>query len=85
MTNQITPASLELFLALARDAGNWSGVPLFGGNVGGDPASRGNLTHLKKLGLLTTDVDEDDRRCAWVYFTPAGKALAAEHGITLPL
>jgi hypothetical protein len=72
----ITPASLELFKGLADDAANWSGTP---------PAwvskeERGNLTQLKRAGLLTTFDYEGD---AWVDFTEAGKALAAEHGIDL--
>ena len=79
MTN-ITARSLEVFLAYANDAGNWGGVPLVGGNVGGDKAERGNLTQLKKSGLIETDVDEGH---TWLYFTDAGKALAAEHGIAL--
>ena len=76
----ITGTSLKVFLAYADDACNWSGVPLVGGNVGGDKAERGNLTQLKQAGLITTDYDEG---CTWVYFTDAGVALAAEHGITI--
>ena len=76
----ITPKSLEVFLAYANDAGNWSGTPLVGGNVGGDKAERGNLTQLKKAGLIETDTDEGH---TWLYFTDAGKALAAERGIEL--
>lgn len=72
----ITPQSLKVFLAYAEDAGNWSGTPL----VGGDKAERGNLTQLKKAGLIETDTDEGH---TWLYFTDAGKALAAEHGIDL--
>lgn len=83
MTTTITEGSLKLFIELADDAGNWSGTPLFGGNVGGDKASKGHLTHLKRLGLVRTEVDFDDSSCSWVYFTDAGKALAAEHGINL--
>jgi hypothetical protein len=75
-----TPASLELFLSLANDAANWSGIPLLGGNVATDKQLRGNLTDLKKKGLLTTFKDEGE---IWVHFTEAGKALAAEHGISL--
>lgn len=87
----ITPASLVLFLELANDAGNWSGHPLFGGNVGDSPAARGNLTQLKQAGLVTTQEEEDSGRCmttgrklrptVWVTFTPAGRALAAQHGV----
>lgn len=79
----ITAKSLELFLAYAKDADNWSGTPLVGGNVGGTKEDRGNLTQLKKAGLLTTQQDFDDRHCQWVYFTQAGRELAASHGIEL--
>lgn len=77
----ITAQSLALFLAYARDAGNWSGTPLVGGNVGGSKEDRGNLTQLKRAGLITTNIE--DRNLTWVYFTDAGKALAAEHGVAL--
>jgi hypothetical protein len=80
---QITAGTKELFVDLAYDAGNWSGTPLFGGNVGGDHASNGHLTHLKKLGLVTTWVDDDDKTCSWVSFTDEGKAYAAALGIDL--
>ncbi|KMV17597.1 hypothetical protein ACT17_15025 [Mycolicibacterium conceptionense] len=76
----ITDTSLELFLDYARDAGNWSGTPLIGGNVGGSKEDRGNLTQLKRAGLITTFEWEGDK---WVDFTDAGRALAAEHGVEL--
>ena len=79
-THNITETSLEVFLAYAADADNWNGTPLVGGNVGGDKAERGNLTQLKKAGLITTDIEEGH---TWLFFTDAGKALAAEHGIKL--
>lgn len=72
---EITPASLELFLSLAEDAGDWSGTPL----VEVTPAERGNLTHLKKLGLLSTYEDEDG--CVFAAFSDAGIELARRHGI----
>ena len=74
----ITQDSLKVFLAYANDAGNWSGVPLVGGNVGGSKQERGNLTQLKQAGLITTQSEDGD---TWIYFTDAGKKLAAEHGI----
>lgn len=77
---QITERSLALFLAYAQDAGNWSGQPLVGGNVGGSKEDRGNLTQLKQAGLVRTFVDSN---CTWLDFTETGKALAAEHGIEL--
>jgi hypothetical protein len=76
----ITETSLKVFLAYADDADNWNGTPLVGGNVGGDKAERGNLTQLKKAGLITTGIEEGH---TWLFFTDAGKALAAKHGIKL--
>lgn len=76
----LTHASVALFRSLANDAGNWNGTPCWGANVGGSKADRGNLTDLKRKGLLYT-VREDG--CEWVYFTPEGKALAATLGVTL--
>lgn len=79
--DQLTPSSLALFLDYANDAGNWGGTPLVGGNVGGDlKAERGNLTDMKKKGYITTASEDGD---TWVCFTAKGKALAAEHGITI--
>jgi hypothetical protein len=77
MTAPITERSLSVFLAYAEDAPNWSGVPLVGGNVGGSKEERGNLTQLKRAGLIETDTDGDH---TWIYFTDAGKALARQHG-----
>jgi hypothetical protein len=80
MTTNLTSASLDLFLAYAEDAGNWSGNPWVDGNVSLDAAGRGNLTDLKRKGLLQTLTDGRD---AYIVFTDAGKTLAAEHGIDL--
>jgi hypothetical protein len=76
----ITYTSYEVFMAYARDAGNWSGMPLVGGNVGGSKAERGNLTQLKKAGLIKTEIDDG---LSWVVFTPEGKAFAAEMGVII--
>lgn len=73
MTIELTPDSLDLFLGLAEDAPNWSGSPL----VTVTAAGKGNLTHLKKLGLIETFEDEG---CSFAIFTEAGIALAIEHG-----
>ncbi|PYF05019.1 hypothetical protein BJ122_102245 [Rhodopseudomonas faecalis] len=77
---ELTDRSLELFLAYAKDAVNWSGTPAVGGNVGGSKADRGNLTQLKQAGLITTFVEDG---CAFIEFTPAGAALAAKHDINV--
>ncbi len=79
-TIKITNRSLELFLAYARDAGNWSGNPLVGGNVADTKEDRGNLTQLKRAGLITTETDEGN---IWLYFTATGKEYAQQHGITI--
>jgi len=73
----LTEQSFRLFLAFAEDAGNWSGTPMVGGNVELGAEGRGNLTQLKKAGLITTFTSDGD---AFVDFTTAGVALAAEHG-----
>ena len=80
MTRKLTTATLNRFLAYAADSANWSGTPLVGGNVGGDHSDWGYLTNMKKAGLVTTFVD---RRDTFIEFTPAGVALAAQHGITV--
>lgn len=77
---KITQDSLTVFLAYARDAGNWSGTPLVGGNVGGSKEERGNLTQLKQAGLITTF---NDGRDTWVDFTTQGRSLASQHGVNL--
>lgn len=77
---EITERSLALFLEYAKDADNWSGQPLVGGNVGGSKEDRGNITQLKRAGLIRTSIDEGH---TWLSFTPEGKALAAQHGVDL--
>lgn len=77
-TVQITEQSKALFIAYAKDAGNWSGCPMVGGNVGGSKADAGNLTQLKIAGLVETWNDEG---CTWLNFTDAGKAYADSLGI----
>jgi hypothetical protein len=75
--HNLTDRSLALFIEYASDAGNWNGMPLVGGNVGGSKEDRGNLTQLKKAGLIETDISDGH---TWVMFTQAGRALANEHG-----
>jgi hypothetical protein len=70
----LTPASKSLFISFAEDAADWGGEPLL--NI--TAAQRGNLTDLKKHGLLTTFRDEG---CDWVIFTDAGREFAAANGI----
>lgn len=78
----LTKKSIDLFVAYAEDADNWSGSPLVGGNVGGSKEDRGNLTQLKKAGLITTDYEQDDD-CTWINFTDMGVEYAAALGITI--
>lgn len=76
----LTPDSLALFLAHANDAGNWSGNPIL--NYGNDltPEQKGNLTDLKRKKLLIVEKHEG---VEFVFFEPAGIALAAAHNITI--
>ena len=80
--SDITERSLELFLKYARDAGNWGGTPLVGGNVESSREDNGNLTQLKRAGLITTS---DGDGVVYIRFTEAGRALAAQHGIDVPV
>lgn len=80
-TGGLTEQSLALFLAYAKDAGNWSGTPPVDGNVAGTAEGRGNLTQMKRRGLITTFRYDGG---AWVDFTPDGRALAAAHNIVIP-
>ena len=76
----LTERSRMLFLEYATDAGNWSGTPMVGGNVGGSKEDRGNLTQLKKAGLLVTFESDGE---IWVSFTAAGRAFAKSFGVTI--
>jgi hypothetical protein len=78
--HNITGRSFALFLEYAKDACEWNGTPLVGGNVGGSKEDRGNLTQLKQAGLIDTFKDEG---LVWIKFTDAGRALAGEHGIKI--
>lgn len=74
-TIAMTEASQKLFRFYSKDASNWSGNPYLGGNRDFTKEDRGNLTHLKKLGLLTTTRDEFGE---YITFTEDGKKLAKE-------
>jgi len=76
----LTKRSFELFLEYAKDASNWNGTPLVGGNVFHSKIENGNLTDLKKKNLITTFEDEGD---IWINFTDVGKNLAKENGIII--
>jgi len=76
----ITEKSRNLFIEYAKDAGNWNGTPLVGGNVADTKEDRGNLTQLKRAGLITTFKSEG---WIWVSFTPAGKEYAKQLGIEI--
>jgi len=73
----LTTDSKAFFIDLVSDAPNWSGMPLFGGNISDSNENKGYLTALKKAGLVTSFVEEG---CCWVSFTDAGKELASELG-----
>ena len=74
----ITATTLAQFLAYAEDAINWRGAPMVDGNVGFGKEGRGNLTQMKRAGLITTFRSDGEN---FIEFTPEGRALAAEHNI----
>lgn len=78
MTNAInlTAESLELFIKIASDAGEWDGQPI----IDISKEQRGNLSDLKKKNLLVTFRDEG---CDWADFTPEGISLAQTLGIDI--
>ena len=67
----MTTETLALFASLWNDADNWGGEPL----LDIEKEQRGNLTDLKKRGLLTTFKMDGDQ---WVKFTDAGREFAAQ-------
>ena len=85
--NDLSIGALDLFILMARDAPNWGGRPLIGGNFDLDAQDKGYLTKLKKADLVWGD-EQYDPGCVthgavYINFTDAGKALAAELGIDL--
>lgn len=76
---KITEGSHELFMELAEDAPNWSGIVPTDCNVQMTKEQRGNLTQLKVARLVETFQMDGS---TWVQFTPSGVLYAAEHGIT---
>ena len=71
-----TSESKKLFDELVEDSPNWGGEVLVNGNVKIDEQRKGNLTHLKKLGLVKTFIDEG---LSWVQFTELGKKIGNIH------
>lgn len=66
---KLTDESRDLFISLLNNADNWGGTPMFEGTQ----KQKGNLTDLKKKGLIDTFVEEG---CTFVSFTTKGVELA---------
>jgi septal ring-binding cell division protein DamX len=77
---KISKRSAEVFRLYAEDAANWSGMPLVGGNVSGSKEDRGNITQLKRAGLIKTQEDDGNM---FILFTAAGKAFAQTMNIEI--
>ncbi len=79
---ELTEASKKLFIDYANDSRNWGGNPLvdLDGNVRTSKELRGNLTDLKRKGLIETFKSDD---CLWIHFTETGKEFAKYLGINL--
>ena len=69
----LTPKSEELFKQFCDSTWDWSGTPLL--EITSN--QRGNLTDLKRKGLVNTDTDEG---CEWVHFTKKGYDYANSQG-----
>jgi len=82
----LTERSKQIFLAYAKDCGNWLGTPLVGGNVPNSKQDCGNLIQLKKEGLIETWEERDEepqgriKILNWLRFTPKGVKLARKMG-----
>jgi len=69
-------ATTYRFLDYYRDAANWAGTPLVGGNVGrNDDSDKGYVLNMKKRGWITTWEDDGD---VFMDFTEEGEAVAWE-------
>ena len=68
----LTPESAKLFAAIVADAPNWSGTPPCYNHI--TSATRGNLTQLKRKGLVTTFKSDGEE---WITITEAGRNFAA--------
>jgi hypothetical protein len=80
---KLSERATELFTAYARDAGNWSGNPMVGGNVPSNGKSdRGYILALKRQGLITTYTEYG---CVWIVFTDKGLEYASTLGIKVCL
>lgn len=75
---RLTDTSLKLFIELAEDARNWHSVIPTDGNVKITKKLRGNLTNLKRAGLITV---KRENGSSWLLFTPKGEEYADELGI----
>ena len=75
---KLTADSLSLLLTLIRDSGNWSNSPL----VDLSAAEKGNLTHLKKAGLVRTSRSDG---CDFITFLFASGDVVTDGARTFSL
>lgn len=76
-TKPLTEASQALFVAIAKNYHNWSGTPPCYDHI--TKETRGNLTQLKRAGLVTTFRSDGEE---WIAFTEAGLAKIKAEAIT---
>ncbi len=69
--NEMTEATRQLFKAIIDDMGNWGGTPPCYNHI--TAQRRGNLTDLKRRGLVTTFESDGEE---WIQVTQAGLDLA---------
>lgn len=74
--DSLTPASRSLFVDLVTDSFNWSGMP----RINTTRELRGNLTDLKRSGLVKTEIYDG---FTWCSFTLLGREAALSLGYEL--
>ena len=80
---RLTEESHAAFMEYANDAPNWGGTPLISGNVSGSKKRNGNLTDLKRKGLIVTQPDDERPSLHWLTFTGLGRDYSKLHGIDI--
>lgn len=78
-TISLTEASSQMFGQIVRDLGNWGGK--YSGNYDYEGERKGNLTDLKKKGLVITFRDSDAPGCTFVQITELGVEYAKSIGM----
>lgn len=80
---KLSEGAHDLLIAYAKDAQNWDGTPLVGGNVDSSKQNSGYLLALKKQGYIKTYTDGDRADLQWLVFTDKGIRYAEAMGVIM--